>query len=201
MTADPQSPDVGVDLCWIPLGAGSIVPTVRWSGRLYEAIDARRSGRKPRDLYHAALQVFLDGERFTLEMAPAWGRSHGGPGVVGTGPVGFRVLGRSRFFRYEVRRWREGVIPDLEHAVNGPLRVSDDTATTRGVLDSALDFPTATWGRDAFGTGDMWNSNSLVAWSLHSAGLDAQHLGPPNDGRAPGWSAGIVAASRRRPTT
>ncbi len=199
MAADRRTPHAGVDLYWIPLGAGGSVPIVRWSGRLYEALAARRDGREACDLFHAALQVFLNGERFTLEMAPAWGASHGGPGVVATGPVGFHVLGRSRFFRYEVRRWREGVIPDLDYAVDGPRRVSSDPASSRAVLDSTLTFPTEIWGRHAFGTTDMWNSNSLIAWALFSAGLDAPRLGPPNNGRAPGWSAGLVAASRREP--
>jgi hypothetical protein len=41
----------------LPLGAGAVA-TVRWSGRLYEAIEARRDHRQPCDLYHSALQGF-----------------------------------------------------------------------------------------------------------------------------------------------
>ena len=42
----------------------------------------------------------------------------------------------------------------------------------------------------------MWNSNSLVAWLLAGAGLDLDDVGPPEHGRAPGWTAGLVVASR-----
>ena len=53
-------------------------------------------------------------------MTPAWGNPDAGRGVVRTGPVGLAGLGRSQFFRYEVRRWRDGTIPDVAEAVGGP---------------------------------------------------------------------------------
>ena len=59
-------------------------------------------------------------------------------------------------------------------------------------------FPTFTWGRDELGTGEMWNSNSLIAWLLARRGLQADLVSLPADGRAPGWSAGLVAAAVRR---
>jgi hypothetical protein len=43
----------------------------------------------------------------------------------------------------------------------------------------------------------MWNSNSVVAWLLTRAGIDADAIRPPTGGRAPGWRAGIVAARAR----
>ncbi|HEY4994417.1 MAG TPA: hypothetical protein VII33_20290, partial [Nakamurella sp.] len=64
------------------------------------------------------------------------------------------------------------------------------------VLDLAPDFPTRTWGRDELHTGDMWNSNSLVAWLLVRAGVGAADIAPPPHGRAPGWTAGLVVAAR-----
>jgi hypothetical protein len=45
----------------------------------------------------------------------------------------------------------------------------------------------------------MWNSNSVVAWLLASAGLQADSIGPPSGGRAPGWRAGLAVASRTNP--
>ena len=76
-------PDEGrVDLYWIPLGAGSTTSIVRWSGRLFEAGAARRARRQPKDLYHAALEIWHDDVRYTVEMAPAWGSSHGQEGVI-----------------------------------------------------------------------------------------------------------------------
>lgn len=54
--------------------------------------------------------------------------------------------------------------------------------------------PAHVWGKDVFGVGDMWNSNSLISWLLQSSGVDAMSLTPPAPGRAPGWRSGILAA-------
>jgi hypothetical protein len=185
-------------LFWLPLGSGG-AGLVRMNGRMFEAVQARAQKRPALDLYHAALEVRLQDARFVIEMAPAWGRDHGQPGVVSQGPVGLRWLGRSRFFRYEVRRWRDGRIPDLGEAVGGPHLVSDDPSVAQAVLDLVPCFPTGTWGRDEYRTGDMWNSNSLVAWLLARGGVDTAAVAPPPHGRAPGWSAGLVVAARQRP--
>jgi len=48
-----------------------------------------------------------------VEMAPVW-TTRGDRGVVSEGPVGAAFLGRSRLFRYEVRCWHGGSIPDLQ---------------------------------------------------------------------------------------
>ncbi len=186
-----------VDLYWLPLGAGDRFPVVRWNGRLYEALAARRERRAACDIYHAALEVSLDGERFVVEMAPAWQGELSSGDVAVVGPVGMRVLGRSRFFRYQVRRWRGGVIPDIAHAVGGRRCLSDDAAIARRLLDVLPAFPAATWGRDDLHAGEMWNSNSLVAWLLASSGVDLGQVAPPPGGRAPGWSAGLAVAARR----
>jgi hypothetical protein len=42
----------------------------------------------------------------------------------------------------------------------------------------------------------MWNSNSLVAWLLAHSGHDMKTIRPPEHGRVPGWSAGLVVAAR-----
>jgi hypothetical protein len=112
------------------------------------------------------------------------------------GPVGLSWLGRSRFFRYEVRCWRDGIIPDITEAVDSPQRLSGDPERAEHILALAPSFPTATWGRDELGTGDMWNSNSLIAWLLARSGHDMDSVGPPEHGRAPGWAAGLVVAGR-----
>jgi hypothetical protein len=101
-------------------------------------------------------------------------------------------------FRYEVRCWRGGVIPDVAEAVDSPRRLSGDPDVARSVLGLAPLVPTPVWGRDELRTGDMWNSNSVIAWLLEQAGLDAASLRPPDGGRAPGWRAGVVAARRAR---
>ncbi|MGZ4415322.1 MAG: hypothetical protein ACXVRZ_13265 [Gaiellaceae bacterium] len=59
--------------------------------------------------------------------------------------------------------------------------------------------PTPTWGRDELGTGEMWNSNSFIAWLITATGLEVDSLRPPSGGRAPGWDAGVVVARRQPP--
>lgn len=186
----------GVDLYWLPLGAGDNTHCVRTNGRIFEALTAAWQHRDRRDLYHAALVVQLDGERYAIEMGPVWGNAEADRGVVCEGPVGLRWLGRSRLFRYEVRCWSGGVIPDLDEAVDSPQRLSGDPARAKELLAAAADFPSATWGRDELGAGEMWNSNSLVAWLLARSGHDVASLVPPAGGRAPGWDAGLVVARR-----
>ncbi len=187
-----------VDLVWIPLGAGEASPLVRWSGRGFERLVAHRDHRRPQPLFHSALQVHLDGVAHVVEMTPAWGQSPRERGVVAQGPVGARLLGRSRLFRYEVRRWPGGVIPDLGACEQGPRRLRTDAWRARRLLELVPCFPAATWGRDALGAGEMWNSNSLTAWLLARSGHRTAQLRPPDEGRAPGWSAGLVVAARQR---
>jgi hypothetical protein len=123
-----------------------------------------------------------------------WGNPDADRGVVATGPVGLAWLGWSRFFRYEVRCWRGGRIPDAAEAVGSPQRLGTDDAQARQVLELTAQFPTLTWGRDELGNGDMWNSNSLISWLLARSGHDVLAVRPPPGGRAPGWDAGLAAA-------
>ncbi len=113
-----------------------------------------------------------------------------------SGPVGLHFLGRWKYFRYEVRRWPGGVIPDIAEAVDSPRTLSEDAAVARHVLDLVPGVPALTWGRDELGLGEMWNSNSVIAWLLGLAGLPVDQMHPPAGGRAPGFSAGVGAAAR-----
>jgi hypothetical protein len=183
-----------VDLFWLPLGAGG--HSVRLNGRVYEAVAARLQRRSPRDLYHAALQVEVPDGTYVIEQAPIRDSSGGERGVVAEGPVGARWAGRFRIFRYEIRVWRGGRIPDVAEAVDSPRRLSDDEETARRVLDVVGQVPTPVWGRDELGAGEMWNSNSVIAWVLTRGGLDAEAIEPPAGGRSPGWRAGVVVARR-----
>jgi hypothetical protein len=183
-----------IDLYWLPLGAGG--HSVRLNGLVFEAIAARLQHRGRADLYHSALEVHVPEGRFVIEQAPAWGTG-GERGVVAEGPVGIRAAGRLRFFRYEVRRWRDGVIPDLAEAVESPRRLSDDTEQARRLLELVPRMPTPVWGRDELHTGEMWNSNSFISWLITRSGLDVDSIRLPHGGRAPGWHAGIVLAKRQ----
>ncbi|HEX6235234.1 MAG TPA: hypothetical protein VFZ63_19050 [Jiangellaceae bacterium] len=186
-----------VDLYWLPLGAGDNTHCVRTNGRIFEALSAWSARRERNDLYHAALEIHRGGERYAIEMTPTWAVPESDRGVVCEGPVGMRWLSRTRFFRYEVRCWRNGFIPDIAEAVDSPHRLSTDAARAECILALAPHFPTATWGRDELKTGDMWNSNSLVAWLLARSGHDMADVMPPARGRAPGWSAGLAVAARQ----
>lgn len=183
----------GIDLYWLPLGAGGNV--VRLNGRVYEAIMAAVQRRPRYDLYHSGLQVFVPEGRYTIEQTPA--SPHGEErGVVGIGPIGARWAAHLHTFRYELRRWRDGIIPDVNEAVDSPQRLSSEPADAERLLELAPQVPFFVWGRDELAVGDMWNSNSQIAWLIARTGLDADSIKPPAGGRAPGWHAGLVAATR-----
>ncbi|MGZ8583364.1 MAG: hypothetical protein ACXWXG_08570 [Actinomycetota bacterium] len=193
-TTSADSAAATVDLYWIPLGAGARI--VRLSGKLFETISAALQRRQPCDLYHSALVVVVPGGRFVIEQTPVPDRDGKHRGAIVEGAVGTRLAGRFRLFRYEVRRWRDGSIPDLAHAISSPVRVANDVARASQVLDLVPNVPSLVWGRDERRTGEMWNSNSVISWVLASAGIDAGRIQPPRRGRAPGWRAGLVVAGR-----
>ena len=188
-----SAPRTGIDLYWLPLGAGG--HSVRLNGKVFEAVAASLHRRKRLDLYHAGLEVSVPEGRFVIEQAPAWGEGSR-RGVVAEGAVGARPLGRFRLFRYEMRCWRDGVIPDVSEAVESPHHLSSNTDCARRLLELTSEVPTPVWGRDELGAGEMWNSNSVVAWLLARTGVDVVSIPVPRGGRAPGWQAGIVVARR-----
>ena len=181
-----------VDLYWLPLGAGGHF--VRFNGRVYEAIVARLGRRQAFDLYHAALQVQLDSDTYVIEQAPVPDLSGESRGVVAEGPVGASWAGRFRIFRYEIRVWRGGEIPDIAEAVDSPRRLTQEDNVARRVLEVVSEVPRLVWGRDELGVGEMWNSNAIIAWVIARSGIDADSIQPPAGGRAPGWRAGLIAA-------
>jgi hypothetical protein len=183
-----------VELFWLPLGAGG--HSVRLNGRVFEAVAARLQHRSRCDLYHSALQVYADAQRWVIEQAPVSSGSPSDRGVVAQGAVGARWAGRFRLFRYEVRCWRDGVIPDVAEAVDSPQTLSTDAVVAQALLDAVRELPTPIWGRDTQHAGEMWNSNSIISWLLVRAGIDPHTAHLPPDGRAPGWHAGVVTADR-----
>lgn len=190
----PHETSSAVDLYWLPLGAGGV--SVRLNGRVFEAVVAQLERRERCDLYHSALVVRVPEGRFVIEQAPAWSGGRAERGVVAEGPVGSHAARRLRLFRYEVRCWRDGIIPDVDEAVDSPRRLSEDVRIARRLLAVAPHAPTPVWGRDELGAGEMWNSNSIVSWLLVRSGIDVAAIRPPPGGRAPGWNAGVVVARR-----
>lgn len=170
---------------------------MRVNGRIYEALCAAGERRERLDLYHAGLQVQLADGHFIVEVAPSPDRWRARRGVVAEGPVGSRLVGGFRLFRYEVRCWYGGRIPDIDDAVASPVRLTEDAVTARRLLELTSSVPTPVWGRDELRAGDMWNSNSVVAWLIANAGLAVEEVPLPPHGRAPGWRAGIAVARRR----
>ena len=190
----PLGGHFGIDLYWLPLGAGGNF--VRLNGRVYEAIKARLDRRPACDLYHSALQVFVPEGRYVIENTPVIDERGPERGVVMEGPIGARWAYHFRRFRYELRRWREGVIADIGEAVDSPRRLSNDLRDARRLLELVPQMPVLVWGRDELGAGEMWNSNSMVSWLIARTGLDIDSIEPPAGGRAPGWNAGVLAASK-----
>lgn len=173
---------------------------MRWNGRIYEVLKARVDGRRPLDLYHTALLVGTPEGRYVVEtMWPSPDGYSASRGVVVEGAVFGRVLATLRLFRYEVRCWRDGLLPDAHEAVGGPQRLSSDPDRARRLLGLVPSVPALVWGRDELRTGDMWNSNSVIAWLLARCGLPMEDVRAPVGGRAPGWEAGVAIA--RHPTT
>jgi hypothetical protein len=194
----PRAAMGAVELYWLPLGAGGHF--VRLNGRVFEAVSARMQHRPACDIYHSALQVHVESDTWVIEQTPVPDLSGENRGVVAVGPVGSRLLGRFRIFRYEIRLWRGGRIPDVAEAVDSPRELSLEEASARRVLEVAPRIPTPVWGRDELGTGEMWNSNSVIAWIVSSAGLKSDSIKPPAGGRAPGWKAGLAVARRHTDT-
>ena len=187
--------EASIDLYWLPLGAGG--HSVRLNGRVFEAVASRMERRPACDLYHFALEVRVPEARFVIEQTPASVDGEDRHGAVAGGAVGAGWARRFRVFRYEVRRWRDGVIPDVAEAVESPRRLSEDPACVRRLLELVPQVPTPVWGRDELRAGEMWNSNSIIAWLLATSDLDAESIRPPTGGRAPGWNAGLVVARRQ----
>lgn len=188
------SSQASVDLFWLPLGAGG--HCVRVNGRVYEALAAQLARRPACDLYHSALEVNVPAGRYVIEQTPSRARDRAERGVVAEGAVGSRWVGWISIFRYELRRWRDGVIPDVAEAVESPRRLTDNLEQATRLLALAPDVPTPVWGRDELRAGEMWNSNSIIAWLIARSGLDAETIKPPTGGRAPGWNAGLAVARR-----
>ena len=193
-----------LELYWIPLGAGDGIGArvVRFSGGIYERLKALIQRRSPQALFHAALVAETSNGRSVVEMTPVPRvGSAEERGVVGGGAVGSRLLGRARIFRYEIRRWPDGVIPDIADAIDSPVVISSDADEVARVLELLSEVPSKVWGRDEARTGDMWNSNSVVSWTLARAGCADRVDRPPLHGRAPGWDAGITIATRSQSPT
>ena len=197
---------------------------MRTSGRIYERLVALAARRRPRRLYHSALVATTEDGRVMIEMAPQPDdRGRSDRGVVAEGAVGSRWLRPIRVFRYEVRCWPNGVIPDLAYAVASPVRVTDDpeqvrrsSASFRSCRHPCGDGTNCASAR--CGTRTPWCRGSCPkpASSIPLANLRSkvvrpagtQALRPPEGHRRPGarsdrlrkppeWSASTPSASTR----
>jgi hypothetical protein len=185
-----------VELYWIPVGAGTS-RLQQASLRLWEAFEAARARRPQATLFHSALKLRIGGMTQTLELMPAFARVPAQPLL--TGPVGASIAGRSRLFRYQLVCLEVDALPDEQWAVNSPQVLARDGATAHRILALARAVPAHIWGRRVPGTSEMWTSDSAISWLLVRAGVEMSAARIPAGGRAPGWKAGIEAASQVRP--
>ena len=170
----------GVDLYWVPLGAGGHF--VRLNGRMFEAVVSRLEHRPAFDLYHSALEARMPEGRFVIEQTPVSNGDGARRGVAAGGAVGTRWAGHFRIFRYEVRRWRDGVIPDVSEAVDSPRRLTDDAECARRLLDLVPSPPDA-----GLGSGRAGNRRN-VELQLGDRVADRQQRSEPGlDPSAGGW--------------
>jgi hypothetical protein len=98
--------------------------------------------------------------------------------------VGVAVLGLGhaavgRCCSRELPAWRDGTIADAGWAVASPRVLSRDPDRARRVLELVGELPRPVWGRDELGAGEMWNSNSVIAWLLARAGLAVENIRTP----------------------
>ena len=144
--------------------AEEVVCRLAWDDRghslVYGAVIAKLERRRRYDLYHSALEIAVPDGRFVIEMTPVCAADRTERDVVAGGPVGARWAGRFQIFRSEIRRWRDGSIPDVAEAVDSPRRVIHDTEHAQRLLDLVPKIPTPVWSRGQLNTGDMWNSKS-----------------------------------------
>ena len=193
--AGPRPERAAVDLYWLPLGAGGHF--VRLSGRVFEAVAARAARRPACDLYHSALEVRAAAARFVIEQAPVPDARGEQRGVVAEGPVGSRWAGRFRIFRYEIRRWRDGRIPDVNVAVGSPWRLTDDDPRAQRVLDLLPQVPTPGLGPRR--AQDRRHVELELGHRLADrAQRDRHRVDPPSDSRT---CAGMAGRARGCATT
>lgn len=137
-------------------------------------------------------------------MAPVWNERSDDRGAVSEGVVGSRLLRGLRMFRYEIRCWHDGRIPDVDEAVDSPQRLIEDAVIAQRVLALVADVPTPGWGRDELHTGEMWNSNSVTAWLLGHSGIDTRLArltagAAPRDGQRAAPAGPVATRSHRAP--
>ena len=111
------------------------------------------------------------------------------------GPGRSRAPGRLRLFRYEVRCWRDGSIPDVAEAVESPRRLTDDATMATGCSGSCRGADPRVGARRAGRRGhvELQLGDRLAARPRRAP---SAAVAPPAGGRAPGWDAGIAAAHR-----
>lgn len=174
-----------VRLWWLPVGAGGhvVTRTSRW----WERWRAMREKRPPQQLFHSALEVTTDGSRYAIEMTPAWGQGSGPRGVVATGPVGLRSLGALRLFRYEVRCWRSGEIPDLAYAPAPPVDLRVTSGCAGDLITRVAEVPRLVWGAKS---ARRRHVELQLPHLLAAANLGARRRGPPASRRWQGPGVG-----------
>jgi len=74
-------------------------------------------------------------------------------------------------------------VSHVAEAVDSPVRLSDDEAQAQRVLTSVHQIPTPVWGRAELKTGEMWNSNAVIARVIARSGIPIGAIHPPQEAR------------------
>jgi hypothetical protein len=114
---------------------------VRLNGIVYEALSLASIGAARVTSTTRRSTSGLRGGRFVIEMTPV--RAGGGTkqDIVALGAVGSRRGSRFPIFRYEIRRWRDGYIPDVAEAVEPTARQERPPTSPSGWLTWRPRFP------------------------------------------------------------
>ena len=165
---------------------------MRFNGHLCAPRKTCLERRRPCEVRHSALQIQVPEGRFVVAQTPVPRLSVERRGVVAEGAVGASWAGRFRIFRYEIRLWRNGHIPDVAEAVDSPQRLNSDETLCVARARPGVEVPTPVWGRMGCDR-EMWNWKAITASTSTAAGSrlvdTASRGGPP-----PGSRAGVTAA-------
>lgn len=193
MTRCPNLCSCHVALHWIPV-RGSVGGNILQFASRWIAPNPER-----RDVYHCALKISTreadESPVYIVELTHyARGRKQARTGQVKSGFAGPRFLHAITGPVYGVRKWRNGQMVDEHKTVPHPIVITRNCAHVRELLNLVESVPTRPYGSLEFG--ELWTCNSAISWLLCRALGRPPEISVPPNGIAPGWQAGIAAATR-----
>ena len=143
---------------------------MRLNGRIFEAVGRGLEQRdRVRPLPLRMVVRVPEGE-FVIEQAPV-GTERELAASSPKAPVGSRWARADSDLPLRdppLARWRD---PGRRRGGRQPAAADRGFPLRAGRARSCANVPMPVWGRDELGTGEMWNSNSVVAWLIARSGL------------------------------